>query len=142
MFSTQLADWSTDEQDLCRIRYEVFVNEQGVPPELEVDGEDETAIHVAAFIDDAQVVGTGRMLTCGKIGRMAVLRAYRQKGIGRALLDELVKEGRKHNLTRVYLGAQLPAIPFYKRAGFSVYGDVFLDAGIDHQMMELFLAHN
>ena len=89
MFSTQLADWSTDEQDLCRIRYEVFVNEQGVPPELEVDGEDETAIHVAAFIDDAQVVGTGRMLTCGKIGRMAVLRAYRQKGCWTSLLKRV-----------------------------------------------------
>ena len=71
MFSTRLADWRTDEQDLCRIRYEVFVNEQGVPPELEVDGEDETAIHVAAFLDHAKVVGTGRMLSRNTSVRLA-----------------------------------------------------------------------
>ena len=79
------------------------------------------------------------MLASGKIGRMAVSQSMRRQGIGRALLDALVAEARRLKLDEVSLGAQLPAVAFYERAGFEVYGDIFLDAGIDHKMMRLVL---
>ena len=79
------------------------------------------------------------MLASGKIGRMAVSQSMRRHGIGRALLDALVAEAKRLKLEEVSLGAQLPAVSFYERAGFEAYGDVFLDAGIDHKMMRLVL---
>lgn len=124
---------------LSSLRHTVFVEEQGVPVELELDGEDASAWHAAAFSGDDRLIGTGRMLGSGKIGRMAVSQLMRRQGIGRALLDALIAEAKRLKLEEVSLGAQLPAVSFYERAGFEVYGDVFLDAGIDHRMMRLVL---
>ena len=129
-------DWARYSQALSSLRHVVFVEEQGVPLELELDGEDPNAHHAAAFSDDGEVIGTGRMLESGKIGRMAVCQLLRRRGIGRALLDTLVEEAQHMGLPDVSLGAQLSAIPFYEGAGFQAYGDVFLDAGIDHKMMK------
>jgi len=129
-------DWSRYSQALSSVRHVVFVEEQGVPAELELDGEDASARHAAAFSDDGEVIGTGRMLESGKIGRMAVCQWLRRRGVGRALLDTLVEEAQRMGLPDVSLGAQLSAIPFYEGAGFQAYGDVFLDAGIDHKMMK------
>ena len=129
-------DWARYSQALSSLRHVVFVEEQGVPLELELDGEDPDAHHAAAFSDDGEVIGTGRMLESGKIGRMAVCQLLRRRGIGRALLDTLVEEAQHMGLPDVSLGAQLSAIPFYEGAGFQAYGDVFLDAGIDHKMMK------
>ena len=135
----RIVDWVRYSEALSSIRHTVFVEEQGVPVELELDGEDSSAWHAAAFSDDGRLVGTGRMLRSGKIGRMAVSQSMRRQGIGRALLDALVAEAKRLKLEEVSLGAQLPAVPFYERAGFEAYGDVFLDAGIDHKMMRLVL---
>ena len=135
----RIVDWVRYSEALSSIRHTVFVEEQGVPVELELDGEDSSAWHAAAFSDDGRLIGTGRMLRSGKIGRMAVSQSMRRQGIGRALLDELVAEAKRLKLEEVSLGAQLPAVPFYERAGFEAYGDVFLDAGIDHKMMRLVL---
>jgi|TARA_Y100000310_G_C20275579_1_gene620058 predicted GNAT family N-acyltransferase len=135
-FEVRIVDWSRYRQALSAIRHAVFVKEQGVPLELELDGEDASARHAAAFSDDGEIIGTARMLDSGKIGRMAVCQPLRRQGIGRALLDALVEEARRMGLAHVSLGAQLLAIPFYEGAGFQAYGDVFLDAGIDHQMMK------
>ena len=132
-------DWASYREALSSIRHTVFVEEQGVPVELELDGEDASARHAAAFSDDGRLVGTGRMLASGKIGRMAVSQSMRRHGIGRALLDALVAEAKRLKLEEVSLGAQLPAVAFYERAGFKAYGDIFLDAGIDHKMMRLVL---
>ena len=132
-------DWASYREALSSIRHTVFVEEQGVPVELELDGEDASARHAAAFSDDGRLVGTGRMLASGKIGRMAVSQSMRRQGIGRALLDALVAEAKRLKLVEVSLGAQLPAVAFYERAGFKAYGDIFLDAGIDHKMMRLVL---
>ena len=131
--------WASYRGVLSSIRHTVFVEEQGVPVELELDGEDASARHAAAFSDDGSLVGTGRMLASGKIGRMAVSQAMRRQGIGRALLDALVAEAKRLKLEEVSLGAQLPAVAFYERAGFKAYGDIFFDAGIDHKMMRLVL---
>ena len=135
----RIVDWVRYSEALSSIRHTVFVEEQGVPVELELDGEDSSAWHAAAFSDDGRLVGTGRMLRSGKIGRMAVSQSMRRQGIGRALLDALVAEAKRLKLEEVSLGAQLPAVAFYERAGFEAYGDVFLDAGIDHKMMRLVL---
>ena len=135
----RIVDWVRYGEALSSLRHTVFVEEQGVPVELELDGEDASARHAAAFSDDDRLIGTGRMLASGKIGRMAVSQSMRRQGIGRALLDALVAEARRLKLEEVSLGAQLPAVAFYERAGFEAYGDVFLDAGIDHKMMRLIL---
>ena len=133
----RIVDWVRYGEALSSLRHTVFVEEQGVPVELELDGEDASAWH--AFSNDDRLIGTGRMLASGKIGRMAVSQSMRRQGIGRALLDALVAEARRLKLEEVSLGAQLPAVAFYERAGFEAYGDVFLDAGIDHKMMRLIL---
>ncbi|MGB1860431.1 MAG: GNAT family N-acetyltransferase [Arenicellales bacterium] len=135
----RIVDWASYREALSSIRHTVFVEEQGVPVELELDGEDASARHAAAISDDGRLVGTGRMLASGKIGRMAVSQSMRRQGIGRALLDALVAEAKRLKLEEVSLGAQLPAVAFYERAGFKAYGDIFLDAGIDHKMMRLVL---
>ena len=135
----RIVDWVRYSEALSSLRHTVFVEEQGVPVELELDGEDTSAWHAAAFSDDGRLIGTGRMLGSGKIGRMAVSQSMRRQGIGRALLDALVAEAKRLKLEEVSLGAQLPAVAFYERAGFEAYGDVFLDAGIDHKMMRLVL---
>ena len=135
----RIVDWVRYGEALSSLRHTVFVEEQGVPIERELDGEDATARHAAAFSDDGRLVGTGRMLASGKIGRMAVSQSMRRQGIGRALLDALVAEAKRLKFEEVSLGAQLPAVAFYERAGFEAYGDIFLDAGIDHKMMRLVL---
>ena len=133
-----MAEWGRYGTLLSALRFEVFVKEQGVPVELELDEEDPIATHVASFAN-GEVVGTGRILSNGKIGRMAVKASFRGNGIGSAILMRLVAEGRRLRLCRVYLGAQLSAITFYEAHGFAAYGGVFPDAGIDHQMMKLLL---
>ena len=135
----RIVDWARYSEALSSLRHTVFVEEQGVPVELELDGEDAAAWHAAAFSDDGKLIGTGRMLRSGKIGRMAVSQSMRGQGIGRGLLDALVAEAKQLKLEEVSLGAQLPAVAFYERAGFMAYGDVFLDADIDHRMMKLVL---
>jgi len=135
----RIVDWARYSEALSSLRHTVFVEEQGVPVELDLDGEDAAAWHAAAFSDDGKLIGTGRMLDSGKIGRMAVSQSMRGQGIGRDLLDALVAEAKQLKFEEVSLGAQLAAVSFYERAGFMAYGDVFLDAGIDHRMMKLVL---
>ena len=137
VYQAKIVDWHEYAELLSALRHQVFVIEQGVPVELEIDGEDNAACHVAALIDNDQVIGTGRMLASGKIGRMAVRSDMRCQGVGRAVLDALINEARTQGLAGVSLGAQLSAIAFYQRAGFSCQGDVFIDAGIDHRQMVL-----
>lgn len=137
VYQAKIVDWHEYAEPLSALRYQVFVIEQGVPVELEIDGEDDTACHAVALIDNDQVIGTGRMLASGKIGRMAVRSDMRCQGVGRAVLDALINEARTQGLAGVSLGAQLSAIAFYQRAGFSCQGDVFIDAGIDHRQMVL-----
>ncbi len=124
------------EQALA-IRLTVFVDEQKVPLEEERDTYDDTAIHFGAFVGDL-MVATGRLIIDGdkgKIGRMAVLKAYRGSGIGLALLGEIVRHCQAINLTQAYLSSQTHAIPFYKKAGFITEGEIYQDAGIPHKTM-------
>lgn len=119
------------------IRWKVFVEEQKVPAELELDEHDATAVHVLAIAQD-QAVGTGRLLCsghAGKIGRMAVLAEARGSGAGTAIMAALTEAARELGLTELYLDAQVEARPFYVRLGYVPEGELFVDAGIDHQRM-------
>jgi predicted GNAT family N-acyltransferase len=119
-----------------RVRDTVFVREQAVPLELEWDGEDPHALHVIALDPDDEVVGTGRLLPDGHIGRMAVLPDWRRQGVGTALLQALLEEATRAGLSRVFLHAQTSAVDFYARYGFIARGEEFMDAGIPHYYME------
>ena len=129
------ADWHIRRDQLLAIRYAVFVDEQGVPPELEHDEHDPYALHLLAISADGEPVATARMLPDGHIGRMAVLREWRGRGIGSTLLRELIAIAVRRGGGTLFLHAQCRAEPFYRRLGFVAEGDVFEDAGIDHRRM-------
>ena len=128
------ADWRADREILKAIREEVFVREQSVPADMEWDEFDAQSSHVVAIADGVPV-GTGRLLPDGHIGRMAVVRAWRKKGVGNALLMALLDEARNRGMSRVLLNAQIQALPFYLRYGFHAEGEEFLDVGIAHLRM-------
>ena len=132
----RLADWEQDHDQLIGIRSQVFVAEQQVPIEEEIDGLDADCIHVAAILDN-QWVGTARMLPTYYIGRMCVLKAYRKQGIGGRMLNYLIDHARQHRVTRLQLNAQVTALSFYQKYGFVADSDIFLDAGIEHKHMTL-----
>ncbi|MEM7296325.1 MAG: GNAT family N-acetyltransferase [Pseudomonadota bacterium] len=132
----------TDDIEAClALRRTVFIEEQNVPEEIEMDDRDGEAIHLLARRQGAPI-GTARVLAYGstiKIGRVCVLAAHRGGGIGVALIEACHAEGRQAGATRAILSAQLPALSFYERLGYRAYGEVFVDAGIDHCMMEISL---
>lgn len=130
--------WGEARKELEYIRREVFVLEQKVPEEDEWDDRDLGAIHFLA-ITDGEPVGTARLLPEGKITRMAVLRGHRRRGIGAALLREVLALASQLGLTQVFLDAQIAALGFYRKYGFTPVGHEFLDAGIQHQQMTLAL---
>lgn len=136
-FTIATADWGRDRETIRAIRYEVFVLGQAVPEEEEWDGLDElhTTTHLVARAGDGAPVGTARLLAGGKLGRMAVREPFRGQGVGSALVETLVELARDRGETRLVLGAQLQAIPFYERHGFVAEGGIFLDAGIEHRLM-------
>jgi predicted GNAT family N-acyltransferase len=124
------------------VRRRVFQNEQGVPAEEEFDADDDRAVHVLATIGGGPV-GTGRVVfhpEHAKIGRMAVLKHHRRRGVGRALMDALITVATEQHCGQLVLHAQVQAIPFYEALGFHVVGDEFEEAGIPHRRMERCLA--
>lgn len=129
------ASWKQDKDRLYAIRHAVFVVEQGVPVEMEIDAQDETAQHFIAWVD-GEAIGCGRLTSAGQIGRMAVLLPFRGRGIGSKLMRAILNYAEEHRVVRLFLHAQTGAIPFYSRSGFSANGETFLDAGITHRLME------
>lgn len=119
---------------LLALRHEVFVLGQDVPEELEHDPADPGYDHAIALVD-GEVVGTGRLLPDGTIGRMAVAESARGRGIGAAVLAVLEQRARDLGLAQVDLHAQVHAVGFYDKAGYAAYGPVYLEAGIEHQSM-------
>lgn len=121
------------------VRHQVFVGEQGVPVELEVDEHDPDADHVVARRADGRVVGAGRLVVApggvGHLGRLAVLAEVRGAGVGVALVRALEDLARARGLSSVVLGAQVYAVGFYERLGYTAYGEDFDDAGIPHRWM-------
>ena len=136
MISVRVVPYAREAITLRAIRDEVFVREQNVPLELEHDEDDLNCTHVLACVDGVPA-GTGRLLDDGKIGRMAVLARYRGCGVGRALLDALLRIAQENGMTETYCSAQYTAIGFYERAGFQTEGPLYEEAGITHQLMRL-----
>ena len=134
-FDTRDASWREDGKLISAIRYQVFVEEQQVPVEIEQDGRDDTAYHWLATDFENRSIGTVRLLPDGQIGRMAVLPEYRRQGIGFTLLELAVQKARRLALDETYLHAQSYAEEFYARAGFTKRGDEFTEAGILHVEM-------
>lgn len=130
----ELMDWDTARVEASRIRMKVFVEEQRVPAEIEMDDRDATCVHALAYVD-GKVVGTGRLLPDGHIGRMAVLKECRTSGVGGAILLCLMDEARRRGMKEVVLSAQTHATGFYRKHGFRELGPIFEDAGIPHQEM-------
>lgn len=128
--------WSELSEPCSALRREVFVEEQHVPADIEIDGRDSECIHALATLA-GQAVGTGRLLPDGRIGRLAVRAAVRGRGIGAALLALLIEEARERGFATVVLNAQTGALGFYEGFGFSPVGEEFVEAGIRHQRMEL-----
>jgi predicted GNAT family N-acyltransferase len=116
------------------LRHEVFVVGQGVPAELELDELDAVCDHAVVVLDE-QVVGTGRLLPDGTIGRMAVAESARGKGVGAQVLACLEQRARERGHGVVELHAQVHAAGFYDKAGYTPYGEVYLEAGIEHVSM-------
>jgi predicted GNAT family N-acyltransferase len=116
------------------LRYDVFVLGQDVPEDLERDELDAVCDHAVALVDDV-VLGTGRLLPDGTVGRMAVASQARGLGLGAAVLARLEARARERGLTRVELHAQVHATGFYDRAGYVAFGEVYLEAGIEHLSM-------
>ncbi len=121
------------------LRFEVFVDEQNVPADIELDGEDEIAVHIIAENDDV-VVGCARVIFCDSqahVGRLAVKKLYRGKGIGASICRFIIDIARERQCDCVWLNSQLHAVGFYEKLGFLPIGDTFREAGIEHTRMEL-----
>ena len=130
------ASWQQDAAALTKIRFDVFVHEQKIPADSEIDEHDPLSDHAIARIKkDGMPIATGRLLPNGHIGRMAVLKAYRGTGAGMAVLERLVQKAKQKGFKEAQLSAQTYAIPFYERAGFVAYGEEYDDCGIPHRMM-------
>ncbi|MET9952626.1 GNAT family N-acetyltransferase [Streptomyces sp. NPDC006339] len=137
------------DRDACfAVRRAVFVEEQGVPQEIEYDTYDTTAVHVLAVRADGVPLGTGRLLhgadavgktgadaSVGSLGRLAVTRAARGLGVGAALVRAIEDAARERGLAAVDLHAQTQALGFYERLGYEAYGPEFPDAGMPHRAM-------
>lgn len=136
-FRVEPAHYQTDFDDLRAVREAVFINGQNIPQEVEFDGIDPDCHHVIARDNQHQAIGTGRLTPDGKIGRMAVLDAWRGQRVGEALLLNLIDKARKLGWTEVTLNAQTSVSGFYERLGFAKEGDVFNEANIPHQLMRL-----
>ncbi len=129
----ELLDWASARAFAAQIRQVVFVEEQKVPEESELDEHDPRSVHALAFDANGRALGTGRLLPDGHIGRMAVLKEARKGGVGSALLVALMEEARRRGHARTVLSAQTHAVPFYRRHGYQVLsGDVHMDCGIPH----------
>lgn len=135
----KLGTWNESKDQAMPIRMAVFVHEQNVPPEEESDAMDPLCIHALAMNDQGSVIGTGRLLPDGHIGRMSVLKDHRATGVGSAILLALINEARSREHAEIVLHAQIHARDFYVRHGFVEEGEVFYEANIPHVRMRMTL---
>ncbi len=134
--------WSQAQNDLRGIRTEVFIDEQYVPIDLEWDGLDQTAQHLLAMDYANTPIACARLLGDGSIGRMAVLKTWRGRGVGSALLSRAIDIHQQQGVQIIKLSAQMHAITFYEYAGFVVCSQPYLDANILHVDMQLLVTNN
>lgn len=135
-FHVRSARWPQDEPAIGAVRRQVFIDEQGVPEAMEWEVEDGRCRWFVAESGD-EVIGIARLTPEGRIGRMAVRRPYRGRGVGSALLRAALTAARAAGWETIRLSAQTRAMPFYARHGFRAEGPEYLDAGIPHRSMSL-----
>jgi predicted GNAT family N-acyltransferase len=134
-FSVAVADYAIDGDALRAVREAVFVREQGVPPELELDAQDPDCLHVLARDAAGRPIGTGRLTPAHTLGRLAVLAEWRGRGVGTAMLEALTALAMARRWRAIELNAQADAIGFYARHGYLPSGPRYEEAGIEHQSM-------
>ena len=141
MIRIELMSWESARAEASRIRFKVFVEEQGVPRDIELDERDPDCVHALAY-EHEKVVGTGRLLpreenalAVAHVGRMAVLAECRGRGIGSRILESLIDKARERGEKQVALSAQVHALEFYKSHGFQPMGEIYEEAGIPHRKM-------
>jgi predicted GNAT family N-acyltransferase len=139
-FRVEPADWTTDLADLRAVREQVFIVEQRIPEADEWDALDARSRHVIARDANDRPIGTGRLTPEHTIGRMAVLDAWRGRGVGAAIVSALLDQARALGYPALEAHAQVHAIPFYEKFGFVAYGDRFDECDIAHRMMRVELA--
>lgn len=125
-------------KDAYSVRVNVFVEEQKVPPEEEIDQYENEAIHFVVY-DDRKPIGAGRLRELdgfGKVERICIDKEYREKGIGKILMEAIEHEAKQRGMKAFKLNAQLQAVEFYQKLGYKVCSDEFLDAGIPHVTMK------
>lgn len=136
-FTIHPVSWQTHAAQLQTVRKAVFVEEQKVPVALEWDGLDDTALHLLALTHEGEAIGCARLLGDGSIGRMAVIKSWRNHGVGMALLQRSIAHYQQKGILKIHLSAQTHAIKFYEKVGFKVCSAPYLDAGIWHVDMQL-----
>ena len=134
-FRLVVGTWEALAKDAGAIRHEVFVHEQNVPIEMELDEMDAQCVHAVAYDSEGVAIATGRLLPDAHIGRMAVRKQARGSGVGSALLQRLMLTAQQRGETDVVLSAQLQAEAFYGRHGFKREGLEYREAGIPHVSM-------
>ena len=135
----EIVKWIDEHESLKMIRQKVFIEEQKVTSQLEWDGMDEEAIHFLAFKNE-KAIGCARAFVIEnymQLGRMAVLKAYRGEDVGTALIEKAITTAKLNQLSAIYISAQCQAIDFYKKFGFEITSDIYLDAEILHRDMKL-----
>lgn len=131
----RFADWMQEKELMMSVRRLVFVVEQRVPEDIEIDELDPVCVHVLALTGDGRPVGTARMTGNGRIGRCAVLEQWRGHGIATRLVTMLIEKAVESGLSSVCLNSQVTAMPFYEKLGFVPRGTEFVEAGIIHKPM-------
>lgn len=127
--------WDALREDAWAVRYAVFVQEQGVPVDLEQDDMDPVSLHAVIRDASGRPVATGRLLPDSHIGRIAVLPEARGKHLGSVILGTLMAQARERGDAAVMLHAQTHAHGFYEKHGFVADGPEFMEAGIPHVCM-------
>ncbi len=117
-YSIRIASWQDEASILRIIRTAVFIHEQQIPEDLEWDEFDLISMHVLALNSNGQPIGTARFLPDGHVGRMAVLKEWREKGLGSAMLLRILEELRSQHMQKAILNAQTTAVKFYEKFGF------------------------
>lgn len=137
-FTVRIVDWAIAHEALAKIRLQVFVEEQNVPAEIVMDDLDADGVHAAVPDADGNVIGTARLILSQplpRIGFMAVLKKWRNAGVGGEMLEQLCDAAKQRGFVEVMVHSQTHASPFYFRHGFLSHGSEFFVAGIPHQEM-------
>ncbi|HLS41903.1 MAG TPA: GNAT family N-acetyltransferase [Paenalcaligenes sp.] len=135
MIKQKTGSWNELASDAMAVRLTVFVHEQKVPEEIEQDDQDPLCTHLVVYNEHDQPIATGRLLPNGHIGRLAVMRDYRQQGLGAHVLQHLLEVARQQGHIEVELSARLSAKAFYEKAGFVAIAAPHMEAGAEHVRM-------